>query len=93
MLSDSVNILLIEIRWIFRLIRIQIQLSFWKAMFHRSLQSATSHKKVEIYTEHLFTYVSTDYSQNWTGTFSPIRCLVYTDKVNSYSMLILAKGV
>ena len=57
MLSDSVNILLIEIRSIFRLIRIRIQLSFWKAMFHRSLQSAATHKKVKRYT--LNTYLLT----------------------------------
>jgi len=41
-----------EIRRIFRLIQIQIQLSFWKARVHRWSQSAVtiSHRKVNKYT-------------------------------------------
>jgi len=35
-----------EVWWTFRLIRIQIQLSFWKAHVHHLWQSAISHTKV-----------------------------------------------
>jgi len=39
-----------EIWWIFRLIQIRIQLSFWKTQVHHSSQSAVSHTKVNKYT-------------------------------------------
>jgi len=50
MLSDSDNFLQVKNLTDFRLIWIWVQLSFWKAQVHHSLQSVVSHTTVNKYT-------------------------------------------
>ena len=50
MSSDSDNFLQVQNLTDFRLIWTWVQLSFWKAQVHHSLQSVVSHTKVNKYT-------------------------------------------